>query len=335
MRRRAAVARDARELPLELRLAERDEPVGIERGIRGQRADLAVRRVDRDDGAGVGARRGGAAHALRERLLGRPLGVEVDREAHVAAGHGRLDVPHRAGRLAERVDGHGIDAVGAAQERVVAPLDPALADHVAPVVVVEARILQLLGPDLAELPVDVRAERAVRVEAQGHLCDREPVEDRRVLLQVPLQLHVDVGRERDRSDRIHAQLAVDALPQRARLEVEHVGHAQQQLMAPRGVAHGARVEVELVGDAVAHEHAALVVEDLAARRAHDDLLLVVARRLRHERARVEHLQRPQAQYEQHEQDDDSDAQRTQPEPQAPVRAEGRARIRRWLRHRSP
>ena len=97
-------------------------------------------------------------------------------------------------------------------------------------------------------------------------------------------------------------------------------HAQQQLMAPRGVAHGARIEVELVGDAVAHEHAALVVEDLAARRAHDDLLLVVARRLRHERARVEHLQRPQAQHEQHEQHDDRDAQRAQPEPQAPVRA---------------
>ena len=108
-----------------------------------------VLRVHGDDRARVGALRGGAAHALRERLLGRPLGVEVDREAHVAAGHGRLDVAHGARRLAERVDRHGIDAVRAAQERVVAPLHPALADHVAAVVVVEARILQLLGPDLA------------------------------------------------------------------------------------------------------------------------------------------------------------------------------------------
>ena len=53
---------------------------------------------------------------------------------------------HGAGRLAERVDGHGVDAVDAAQERVVAALDATLADHVAAVVVVEARILELLGP---------------------------------------------------------------------------------------------------------------------------------------------------------------------------------------------
>ena len=127
--------------------------------------------------AGVGALRGRAAHALGERLLGGALGVEVDRQADVAAGHGRLDVPHRAGRLAEGVDGHGVDAVDAAQERVVAALHAALADHVAALVVVEARVLELLGADLGELPVDVRAERAVGVEAQRHLRHREAVED--------------------------------------------------------------------------------------------------------------------------------------------------------------
>ena len=142
-------------------------------------------------------------------------------------------------------------------------------------------------------------------------------------------------RERHGRDRIHAQLAVDALPQRARLEVEHGGHAQQQPMPLRAVPHRARVEVELVGDAVAHEHAALAVEDLAARRAHHDLLLVVARRLRHERARVEHLQRPQAQHEQHEQHDHGDAERAEPQLQAPVRARREAGIRRWLRHPAP
>ena len=136
-------------------------------------------------------------------------------------------------------------------------------------------------------------------------------------------------------DRVHAQLAVDALPQRARLEVEHVGDAQEQLVAARAVAHRAGIEVELVGDAVAHEHAALVVEDLAARRAHDDGLLVVARRLRHEGARVEHLQRPQPQHEQHEEHDDGHAERAEPQLQAPVRARRQAGVRRLQRHPSP
>ena len=136
-------------------------------------------------------------------------------------------------------------------------------------------------------------------------------------------------------DRVHAQLAVDALPERARLEVEHLGDAQQQVVAAGAVAHGARIEVELVGHAVAHEHAALAVEDLAARRAHDDLLLVVARGLRDERARVEHLQRPEPQHEQHEEHDDGDAERAEPQLQAPVRARREAGVRRWLRHPAP
>ena len=89
-------------------------------------------------------------------------------------------------------------------------------------------------------------------------------------------------------------------------------------MPPGAVAHGARVEVELVGDAVAHEHAALVVEDLAARRAHHDLLLVVRRGLRDERARVQDLQRPEPQHEQHEEHDDGHAERAEPQLQAPV-----------------
>ncbi len=158
---------------------------------------------------------------------------------------------------------------------------------------------------------------------------------RRILLQVPLQLHVDVGRERHGGDRIEAQLAVDALPQRAGLEIEHLGDALQQLVPARAVADGAGIELELVGDAIAHEHAARAVEDLAARRAHHDLLLVVARRLRHERARVEHLERPQPQHEQHEQHDHDDGERAEPQLQAPVRARREPGIRRWLRHPAP
>ena len=159
----------------------------------------------------------------------------------------------------------------------------------------------------------------------------------RVLLQVPLEL---ARRCRCASvtgrDRVHAQLAVDALPQRARLEVEHRARRAAAAAWRRALSRTAPgIEVELVGDAVAHEHAALAVEDLAARRAHDDLLLVVARRLRDERARVEHLQRPQPQHEQHEEHDHGDAERAEPQLQAPVRARREAGVRRWLRHPSP
>ena len=242
---------------------------------------------------------------------------------------------HGARRPAERVDRHRVDAVRAAQECVVAALDAALADHVAAVVVVEARILELPRADLGELAVDVRAERAIRVVAERHLSDREPSEDRGVLLQVPLELDVDVAREHDRRDGVQAQLAVDPLPERARLEIQHLRHAQQQVVPPGAVAHGPGIEVELVGDAIAYQYAALAVEDLAARRAHHDLLLVVARGLRHERARVQHLQRPEPQHEQQEEDDDGHAERAEPQAQAPLRAQREGGIRRGLRHPAP
>ena len=170
----AAVARDARELPLELRLAVRDEPVRVER--RDTRPARAPRRSSGRARRSRRRRRPSAAFERTPWASACSAARWVSRsivEPHVAPGHGRLEVADRAGRLAERVHRDGVDAVDAAQEGVVAALDAALADHVAAVVVVEARILELLRADLGELPVDVRAERAVRVVAQRHLRHRE------------------------------------------------------------------------------------------------------------------------------------------------------------------
>ena len=147
-------------------------------GIRGERAHRAGVRIERDDAR---RRRRPPRASLRTPLASACSAARWASRSIVRRtlrpGHGRLEVAHGARRLAERVDRDGVDAVDAAQERVVAALDPALADHVAAVVVVEARILELLGADLGELAVDVRAERAVGVVAQRHLRHREPAED--------------------------------------------------------------------------------------------------------------------------------------------------------------
>src|SRR6185437_15945174 len=98
-------------------------------GIRAEREDLAVARIDRHERAGLGAVDGGGLHAALDRVVGRPLEVEIEGGLQPLA-LARLDAAHLAPVVAraERVDDDPREAVLAAQVLVVALLEAVGAD---------------------------------------------------------------------------------------------------------------------------------------------------------------------------------------------------------------
>ena len=126
------------------------ELVGVEARVRAEREDLAVARVHGHEGARLGPVLARRLDAAPDRVVGRALELEVEREPQPLALPG-LAARHLAAVVAaaERVDDHARVAVGAAQVVVVALLDPVGADPRAGLDPAVALHLELLGRDLA------------------------------------------------------------------------------------------------------------------------------------------------------------------------------------------
>ncbi len=265
-------------------------------------------RIHRDDCAAV---RKPLAVIVREpnpvleRALGRALERDVDRQLDALARLALLaDDRLRPGDgPPERVDVHLVDLRLAAQVGVVRALDTGLADLVAGRIPVLPQLLQLVGRDLADVAEHV-GEQGLRVvlaqvgEARVHARElaavlRQVVELRlvyrdldghrgqRVVLPL-LELGEDPGERHvdDPGELLHLRVAT--------------------LLRQIGRPHldGGRADVR-------DEHAALAVDDRAARRlAADGAELVVQRRVLVPRA-GEDLERPQAE-EEHGEDRERD-----------------------------
>ena len=258
----------------------------IEGRVGPERENLAVVRVHRDEGAGEAERR-----HLR---LAHRLQVGVDRQHQVVPGLGLAHARLAAGRQARGVDVDRGQAVDAAQDVVVARLEALLAHLVARLELLEAGLAQLLRRDLADVAEDVRGRRAVRVAADVDAVDGHPGVAVLVLAQEPDELDRDVALERDRARGQLLRLLPDLL---ADLGDPHPGdlrHALQHLgAAVPALRQLVRAHLQGEGGAVANQHLAVAVADLAAGRLHGHLAHAVALRLGQVLVAGQHLEVPE------------------------------------------
>ena len=157
------------------RVRPADEDARLEGRVRGERQDLAVAGVERDDGPAVRVPvlvRDRRADAEAERRLGRLLQARVDRQAQREARRGLVGRHELAARAPERVDEQLRAPGSAAQEAVEGGLDAALPDLVAELE--RLALLELRLGHLADVAEHVRPERPARVVAQKLSYVRTP-----------------------------------------------------------------------------------------------------------------------------------------------------------------
>ncbi len=234
----------------------------------------------------------------------------------------------RAGRVDRLLD----LAVLAAQVAVVGLLDarlPGGADHGQLLVV--GAVVDVLQRDRADEPDQVRVERPERpqrrVAALVDVLELHAVEEPAPLEHVRGLAAVDVERQRHRVAGVGARQVREHVPH---ARIRHVQHPRQTLQHPAlrlhrhrllralrdrardGLGHPRRVDLHREPGRVRHDHIAVAVEDVAARRRHDDRAHAVLRGRGHVLVGVQHLQRPQPEEEDAEQHRGDHAQRRRP-----------------------
>src|SRR5262249_4988711 len=128
---------------------------------------------------------------VAQRLLGRALQLDVDRELDRVAWQEAPAREEAAARHPERVDADLGSARPSAQELVEGGLDTRLADLVGGVVdsltlrvMLAPELLELLRRDLPDVAEDLRGERLVRVVAQERADDLDAREVEPMLVEV-------------------------------------------------------------------------------------------------------------------------------------------------------
>ena len=257
------------------------------------REDRAVARVERHDRAAVclvlpvSVRE---PDSVADRVLGRALQLEVERQANRLARLLRPNEHEVAAGMPEGVDGELLEPGLAAKVAVVGRLEPTLADRVAGLVAVLAQALQLGGGDLRDVAEQLRREGAVGVAAQE---GRDDPDARELLLVL-----VDVVDRRVALDRLahghrRDRVVPAGLDLHEHLPYRHLQHLRElpQLGEPGRPRLGQVGRRELHGRPadVGDQRVAVAVEDLAALgRDADRADLVVERRVQVLRPR-EHL----------------------------------------------
>ena len=250
-----------------------------------------------------------------ERPLGRLLQADVERQPDVVARLRRpagLEAPEW---LPERIDAQLIHPRGAAQPAVVGRLDAGLADLLAAADVAVLRLLdllQLLGRDLADVAEQLRPERLVLVVAEVRARDLDAREVRPVLEQRRHLVLVHRGLDEDRRQRI-ALVLFERLRQPRQRHAQDLREPLEHRVAPLLRQVGRPDAHRRPGD-VRDDRPARAVDDRAALRldANRPQLVVLGRV--HVAVAREHLQRPEAEEEDREDDqrqpgEHADAQR--------------------------
>ena len=184
-----------------------------------------------------------------DRVVRGALEPEVERQPQLAALD-RVGAARAAGvvAVAERVDDHAREAVGAAQVGVVALLDAVLAD---PRPGLDAAVLlraDLLGRDLAQRAEQLGAELVVGVVAQVLLLDDDAGERLAVLEQVVERRRRDVGPDRHVRRRLVGDPLDHAPVDRPRRYLEHAAEPLVERAQLRRVRRD-RADHDLVGAA--------------------------------------------------------------------------------------
>ena len=294
-----------------------DVDARVEGRVGREREELTGVHVHGDEGAAV--RRPLAVvvrepHAVRERLLRRPLELVVDREPEAVAGLRHLAELALAGHAPERVDVHAPEAGLSAEVRVVGSLDPGLADPVAGGESPRLSLGQLLGRDLGLVAEDLRCDRSLLVPAQVGLGDLHSGKLGLVLEQEGRPAIAHVGADGHRCQRIVGELLGDLGAHDLRAQAEDAGEAEEHRV-PAGVGHvleRRRPHLDERSGHVGDEHVAVPVDDRAALRLEAEAADLVVLRVREVLVARDHLQRPEPEEERAEDDDGEHAE----DPQA-------------------
>ena len=241
-------------------------------------------RVHRDDGS----------IAPVERLLGRTLDVEIDRQAQVFAGHGELLAKH-AELFAVRVHDHVARAVGAAQDRVVGFLHARATDHVAGRVGGVAVVIgeHLLG-HLAHVADQVRGEAVFGVEPALLVQRFELGQLVAVRFNEGLLVWGDVLLERDG---LILGRGGKTLQRRFHGFGRQIEPTRNERDFHRGIVHLLAQQVAGGRRIVVDQQAAFAIEQPPARRKHRHLADAVLLGKRAVVVGIEHLQTPQAEHQ--------------------------------------
>ncbi len=140
----------------------------------------------------------------------------------------------------------------------------------------------------------MRGQPAVRVRPLLAVDDRNARVARGVLAEVQDDRAIHVAGDRHRSQRVEPDLAVDVLPDRARVGTQQRGQPQDDAVAGHRARDERRIELQLEARPVRHQRVAVDVDDVAARGGDRHLLDLLRRRARPVRVGRQHLQRPQA-----------------------------------------
>ena len=193
----------------------------------------------------------------------------------------RRIVAQRPADAAEGVDLDLGGAVDSAQEAVVLRLDPRLPDAVTHLDAAVALVVQLLPRDLADGPEQVRTDLSVRVLAYELALDLDPLEAVEALEHVGRDLVGHVGLDRRGRERQRLEVALGAPLDPVRLHAQQLPEPLVDLAPLVAIVRElVRAHHEREPAAVVHQHVAVAVDDLAARRLHLDLAHDVAAGLR-------------------------------------------------------
>ena len=289
------------------------------------------------DLAGGGPQHHHRAGARPERLLGRALQAPVDGQHDVGTGPRRhRGLPDIGDRALVHVHGTVADAVGAAQHRLVAFFDAALADRVAGRVALVEQHLQFLAGHVAHVAGHVRQRPDLAVVARRFAVPRHAGKRADLLCQRGDGGKVHVALQLDGTEQV-PHVARHLLRQPALLHSQMAGEPLQQAgqLARRHLAgHHVHRKRRPVGD----QHLAVgVVEDLAALRGNRDFTARDAAGAGAELDTAHHLQEEQVAADQQQRRPDAGGKADgAPPEQAPVLdithdADGELAVRnRWI-----
>ncbi len=252
-----------------------------------------------------------------DRAFARRLDLGVDRQLDVVAGHRRFgDELAARGRLAEGVDLDPGQARVAAQVTVEGVLGPVLADLVARLEGPVPGFFQLVFGDLADAAEHMRRPRASRVVADEHLLDLHAGKVVLVLFEVVEKVVADVAAQRHRRPRGDRFLFGDRLADLGQRHVDQLAEpGQHRLFLPRVARQFRGVDLEGEAGAVVDQRAAVAVEDGTAGSQHAELAGAVVLGLRQVLLAGEHLQVPEPEEENREEDDGDSAHDPRPQRQ--------------------
>ncbi len=239
--------------------------------------------------AGVGIDSHHRAGPAAQGFLGPLLHDQINGQVEVIA-LGRLDRIGHLSLMAQRIDLDPLQSVAAAQPRIIAPLDPRLADDHAGQQASSVVAFQLFGRDFADVAEQVGRQGPVQIVAARLDLDLHARQVQPVRFQLGR-----LGQAQALFDQ-HRQKGLAALAVQARLDLGRrpAQHATDLGQGRRGIGHILPNKVEIQAGRIGHDESAVAVIDQPAGRLNRNITKPVLLRQLQIIVAIDHLQSPQS-----------------------------------------